>query len=50
MYTELLEVHGDKEVNAILLGDIQKKGKLIHCADKRLVFDNGTEADYEALQ
>jgi len=50
MYAELLEVHGDEEVNAILLGDIPKKGKLIHCADKRLVFDNDTEANYKALQ
>ena len=50
MYTELLELHGDKGAKAILQGDFLQKGKLLPCADKRLVFDVDTEADYEALQ
>jgi len=50
MYTELLELRGDKGAKAILHGDILQKGKLIPCADKRLVFNVDTEADYEAPQ
>lgn len=45
IYTELLELRSDNELKAILHGDILQKGKLIHCADKRLVFDVDTEAD-----
>ncbi|WP_186670413.1 NTP transferase domain-containing protein [Sporosarcina sp. BP05] len=50
MYNELLELRGDKGAKAILQGDFLQKGKLLPCADKRLVFDVDTEADYEALQ
>ncbi len=50
MYAELLELRGDKGAKAILQGDFLQKGKLLPCADKRLVFDVDTEADYEALQ
>ena len=50
MYTELMELRGDNGAKAILRGDILQKGKLLPCADKRLVFDVDTEADYEALQ
>ena len=50
MYNELMELRGDKGAKAILQGDFLQKGKLLPCADKRLVFDVDTEADYEALQ
>jgi molybdenum cofactor cytidylyltransferase len=50
MYTELLDLQGDKGARAILQGDFLQKGKLLPCADKRLVFDVDTETDYEALQ
>ena len=43
MYTELLELRGDKGAKAILQGDFLQKGKLLPCADKRLVFDVDTE-------
>ncbi len=50
MYTELLELRGDKGAKAILQGDFLHKGMLLPCTDKRLVFDIDTEADYKALQ
>lgn len=50
MYTELLKLRGDKGAKAILQGDFLHKGQLLPCADKRLVFDVDTVADYQTLQ
>ena len=50
MYTELLNLRGDIEAQAILTGDFLQKGKLIPCTDKRLVFNVDTGTDYEAFQ
>ena len=50
MYGELLKLHGDKGARTILQGDFLQKGKLLPCADKRLVFDVDTNEDYLTLQ
>ena len=49
MYNELLILRGDKGARTILQGDFLRKGKLLPCTDKRLVFDVDTKADYQTL-
>ena len=50
MYNELLMLRGDKGARTILQGDFLRKGRLLPCTDKKLVFDVDTKADYQTLQ
>ncbi len=50
MFENLLELRGDIGAKAILQGDLLHMGKLLPCADKRLVFDVDTQEDYQTLQ
>ena len=47
IYNDLLTQRGDKGAKAILHGDFLRKGKLLPCIDKRLVFDVDTKDDYQ---
>ncbi|MDW0108447.1 nucleotidyltransferase family protein [Sporosarcina aquimarina] len=50
MYSDLLELRGDKGARAILRGSFLQKGRLLPCTDKRLVFDIDTKEDYEVFK
>lgn len=50
MFPRLLQLQGDIGARKILQGDFLRKGKLLPCPDKRLVFDVDTQEDYRTLK
>lgn len=49
MYSDLMKLRGDRGARAILRGNYLQEGRLLPCADKRLVFDVDTKEDYKTF-
>lgn len=49
MYAELLTLRGDAGAKKLLQGDSLRKGHVLPCVDRRLVFDVDTQEDYQSL-
>ncbi|WP_342511637.1 nucleotidyltransferase family protein [Sporosarcina sp. FSL K6-1522] len=49
MYADLLTLQGDVGAKSLLQGKFLRKGTILPCADKRLIFDIDTQEDYQSL-